>query len=539
MTSSNEATQTIARLIKASCPIIGVQSHEEGRVLDHFEAIAKAQGKVLKVWSVSQGMQQAFPPITDPQLAKQAHETGLEFTDSVDALQQIVTAAEEARRQEGDHGEPTIFVFKDLHPQITDKPDPVVIRSLRDVAATVPYSPRRMTVILLSPTLNIPPDLEKDITVVDFPLPSADELKRSLERFVASLPEGVECNLNGGRQDVIRALQGLTTVEADAVLGHATIAKGHLGTDAIPFILNAKRAIIGQSGALEFYANEASFADIGGLNNLVGWCLASAQSFSPDAQEYGLEPDKGVLIVGVPGCGKSLTAKAIAGETRPLLRLDVGALFGSLVGQSEAQTRQALKVAEAVAPCVLWIDEIEKALGGSGSEMDGGTSLRVLGTILTWMQETAAPVFVVATANDVGSLRPELIRRFSEMFFVDVPQTAGECAEILAIHLRKRKRDGADFDLQAVGTACASKELTGAEIEKVVQNALRQAFMDSHRPITTEDLLTAVAQMVPMVTSMREQVQAMRAWSARALPASTNQTTGRTAPLSRTRQLEI
>jgi len=501
----NKTVTQIDRMIRGRYPVIAVQSHEEGRVMDALTGIAKAQGKQLHVWTISRGMEQILPETDQP--PNQA------LADPVSALQWV---------REQDDDVKALFVFKDLHPMVGgERADPVAVRSLRDCADAL--TSRFQTIILVSPQIAIPTDLQKDVATVDFPLPTFGELAEVLEGAIENLPGHIPCNLNGDRKDVIRALQGLTQVEADAVLGYAIASLRHLDTDAIPLILDAKREIIRQSGALEYYPEQASYSEIGGLDVLKAWCMESEIAFSDQAQAFGVEPDKGVLIVGVPGCGKSLTAKAIAGGNRPLLRLDVGALFGSLVGQSEAQTRNALKVAEAVAPCVLWIDEIEKALGSGGGELDGGTSLRVLGTILTWMEEADAPVFVVATANDIGSLRPELIRRFGEVFFVDLPQV-GERADILAIHLCRRRRDSGKFDLQAV--AGATENFTGSELEKVVQMALRRAFAQG-REVETADLLTVTGETVPLVTTMQEQIQAMRQWATRARPASSRQETGR------------
>jgi len=501
----NGTVQQIDKMVRGRYPVIAVQSHEEGRVLDAIKAIAEAQKVQLHVWTISRGMEQVLPATDQP--ANQA------LADPVAALQWVRDQKEDVE---------ALYLFEDLHPFLSgERADPVVVRSLRDCAAVLVK--RYQSVILLSPQVTIPADLQKDVAVVDFPLPSAEELAEVLEAAIENLPNSVECGLNGERQDVIRALQGLTAVEADAVLGYAVATLRHLDTDIIPLLLNAKREIIRQAGALEYYPEKASYNDIGGLGVLKDWCAESEIAFSDKAREFGVEPDRGVLIVGIPGCGKSLTAKAIAGGTRPLLRLDVGALFGSLVGQSEAQTRSALKVAEAVAPCVLWIDEIEKALGSSGGELDGGTSLRVLGTILTWMEETKAPVFVVATANDIASLRPELVRRFGETFFVDLPQMR-ERTDILAIHLRKRKRDPETFDLQAV--AGATESFTGSELEKIVQGALKRAFGQG-REIETSDLLAVASETVPLVTTMGPQIEAMRQWATRARPASSRQETGR------------
>jgi ATP-dependent 26S proteasome regulatory subunit len=513
----HETTQRISRLIRARYPLIAVVSHEENRVQDHVQKIAEEQGKTLYTWTVNQGVCQMFP---EPEPSPEADDMAEATKDPVMALRQVLVNGEPT--EDTPTGSKEVYLFKDLHAFLTgERQDPVVVRALRDVAATLVK--RHQTVILLSPSFQTPTDAEKDVVVVDFPLPTSDELGRAVDQFIANLPNGIESELNGGREKVIRALQGLTAVEADAVLAQAVIAKGHLSDDAIPFILNAKAEIIRNSGALEYYPEQAGYDEIGGLDLLKEWCAESEVAFSDAAAEYGVEPDKGVLIVGVPGCGKSLTAKAIAGGNRPLLRLDVGALFGSLVGQSEQQTRNALKVAEAVAPCVLWVDEIEKSLGSGGGELDGGTSVRVLGTILTWMQETKAPVFVVATANDIGSLRPELIRRFSEVFFVDLPQNQ-ERADILTIHMEKRGRKIGKTDTKKV--VKATEGFTGSEIEKVVQGALRRAFADGEREVMVDDLLHQAEAMVPLATTMEKGINDMRSWAVRARPASSRQETG-------------
>lgn len=497
---SEQTVQRLDRMIKARYPIIALLSYEEDRALQSVRSIARAQGKDMVTWTISAGF------------AGLESEDGAQYADPISALQYIVSAAPEQGR---------LWVLQDLHHFCNE----LVQRYLRDIARALIN--RRETVVLLSPQFQVPTDLEKDIAIVDFPLPTADELERQIDAFIDGLPAGIECQLNGNRQELIRALQGLTALEADTVLSEALVAHRHLDTDALPFILNAKAAIIRQSGALEYYPEQASYTDIGGLDLLTAWATETESAYTAEAQAYGIEPPRGVLIVGVPGCGKSLTAKAIAGGKRPLLRLDVGALFGSLVGQSEAQTRNALQIAEAVAPCVLWVDEIEKALGSSGGEMDGGTSVRVLGTILTWMQETTAPVFLVATANDIAHLRPELIRRFTEVFFVDLPQQS-ERADILAIHLSKRGRDPQQFDLAAV--AGATNDFTGSELEKVVQGALRRAFADGKREIATDDLLSVATDTVPLARTMQAGIAQMREWASRARPASSRQAAAAVPP---------
>jgi ATP-dependent 26S proteasome regulatory subunit len=513
----------IARLIRARYPIIAVVSHEESRVQGHIQAIAqewqtkgKKQPKTLYTWTISQGIRQVSP---EPKVAQD----GMATADPVAALRCILETT--APTQQDRKGPSAIYLLKDMHRYLPDGQtpgDPVVMRLLRDLA--VALLDRHATVILLSPSFVVPPDAEKDIAVVDFPLPTAQELDEQLEAFTSRLSDDVVCDLDDGdRSKIVRALQGLTAVEADACLAQAVIANRRLDVKAIPYILDEKAQIIKQSGALEYFPEQASYADIGGLDLLKAWCGETELAFGDDAREYGLEPPKGLLLVGVPGCGKSLTAKAVSGGHRPLLRLDVGALFGSLVGQSEAQARSALKVAEAVAPCTLWLDEIEKALGDGGGETDGGTSQRVLGTILTWMQETKSPVFIVATANNANRLRPELIQRFSEVFFVDLP-APDERDAIVRIHLGKRRRDPSRFDITAI--AEATEGFAGRELERVVQSALRRAFGDGKREPTTEDLLAVSAETVPLAVTMADGIAKMREWAKRARPASSRQASG-------------
>lgn len=499
----------IDTLIRSRTPIIAIESPEEARIISEVKLLLRRHNqaggvkKALVSWSISRGFVPVEPegdPIPAP--------------DPVQALLKAAGIAGQTGKPE-----PTVYIFQDIHPYLERVPQ--ALRALRDAAGTLANN--FSTIILLSPSVKIPDDARKDVRVITFPLPSAWELEEQLDAFVSDLPDGIEARLADVRDRLIRALQGLTRVEADQVLAQAAITHRCLDERAIEFVLSAKAQIIKESGALEYFAEKASYAEIGGLDLLKMWAREAEQSATPEAKEFGIEPPRGVLLVGVPGCGKSLTAKAIAGANRPLLRLDVGALFGSLVGQSEAQTRQALKVAEAVAPAVLWIDEIEKALGGSsGGELDGGTSTRVLGTILTWMQESKADVFVVATANDISSLRPELVRRFDETFFVDLP-TDQERREILSIHLAKRARNAADFDLDAV--VAATEDYTGSELEKIVKGALRRAFV-AGRTMTTEDLLSVVAQTVRLVDTMADGIAAMRNWATRARPASSVQETG-------------
>jgi SpoVK/Ycf46/Vps4 family AAA+-type ATPase len=301
----------------------------------------------------------------------------------------------------------------------------------------------------------------------------------------------------------------LTASQAQRVFARAIVRDGTLDDQDIDLVTQEKKQIIRESEALEFYAATETPDDVGGLGVLKEWLRLRERAFTQEARAYGLPAPKGMALIGIPGTGKSLTAKMVGGLWRlPLLRLDIGALFGSLVGESEERTRRALKLAETVAPCVIWIDEMEKGLAHGG--LDSGTSTRVFGTILTWMQEKTAPCFVVATANDIASLPPELLRkgRFDEVFFLDLP-TLKERQEIFAVHLRKRNRLPQDFDIQRL--ARESGGYVGAEIEQAVIDAMYVGFNEG-REFTTDDVSAALRRQVPLSVSQREIVEALRDW---------------------------
>lgn len=491
------------QLIRARYPIIAVESNEERRVVRAIQGVARS--KAVVGWTVTRG----FAALDDQSCTL----TG-EGADPIAALQSILAYT----------GKPTLFVLRDLHPFL---PDAIVTRALRDIAAAL--TDTKHTVILVSPHLAVPPDLEKDIVVLDFPLPDESERATLLHTFADDLPDGVPVHLNGDTGALVEALSGLTETEILNVLASAAIATGELAMSAIGEILKLKAQIIKASGVLEFFPSSAAYDQIGGLDALKAYVREREGAFSREAASYGIEQPRGVLMVGVPGAGKSLTAKVVGGGVRPLLRLDMGALMGSLVGESEGKLRLALRVAEAVRG-VLWFDEIEKALGGTG-DLDGGTSLRMVGTLLTWMQEQQAGVYVVATANDVRGLRPELLRRFDDIFWVDLPD-ADARADIFCIHLRKRGRDADSFDLAAL--AEAANGFTGAEIEKAVQSALFRGWSDNRRAITTADVLLAVTTTVPISRTMSTQIEELRAWAkdrarpaTRSVPTTARQDAGR------------
>jgi AAA+ superfamily predicted ATPase len=408
--------------------------------------------------------------------------------------------------------EPALFVLKDFHHYLDNA---ALQRKLRDLAGELISQGKH--ILFLGPRFRSPEDLEKQILTLDYPPPGLDELAELLAALETDLgPESQVVQLTPeGRERLLKAALGLTLAEAETVIAKALVRDGALTDDGVDLILAEKKQIVRRSGILEFYETGEALEDVGGLGALKSWLRRRHQAFSEDAREYGLPTPKGILLLGVQGCGKSLVAKAISREWRmPLLRLDMGRVFGKYVGESEAAIRRVAQTAEAVAPAILWIDEIEKGFAGSTSEAhDTGVSARVLGSFLTWMQEKQKPVFVFATANQIRHLPPELLRkgRFDELFFVDLPGSA-ERAEIFAVHLRKRKRSPERYDLALLTEK--TEGFTGAEIEQVVNEALYAAYSDGRRELEQADLTAATGEVIPISVTMREAISGMRNWAA-------------------------
>jgi ATP-dependent 26S proteasome regulatory subunit len=410
-----------------------------------------------------------------------------------------------------------VFLLKDFHPFMKDYR---VVRLLRDLAQRL--RGRSQTLILIGPTLTLPTDLEKDVTVVDFPLPDAETIAVILDKALAAMQgvASIDTTLESSkRESLIQSAQGLTSDEIESVFARSLVERKRLDLDVV---LEEKKQIIRKSGLLEYYAPDANIKDVGGLEILKEWLARRTKSFSDAARAFGIPAPKGILLLGVQGCGKSLTAKAVAAQWNlPLLKLDVGRIFGSLVGQSEENIRRAIKVAESVAPCILWADELEKGFAGvsGGGVSDSGTTARVFATFLTWMSEKTAPVFLIATANDVSALPPEMLRkgRFDEIFFVDLPDHP-EREEIFRIHLLKRNRDPKKFKAKAL--ADATDGFSGAEIEQIVVGALYSAF-DEGRELHQKDLIAEAKAVVPLSRMMSEEIAELREWaSERTRPAS-------------------
>lgn len=499
----------VGQLLKARFPLLYVETFEEQRVLAELAEVASdvemiRTPRTIATWSPTDGLRKADGT-------------------SISGCSAPAKALEAALRMD----EPTILVFRDLHAQLGDgsRPaDPQIVRLLRDVATAFKSGMVPRSMILVSPLLRIPPELEKDITLVDFPLPDEASIRELLDNMIDANSAGGRIRVDvddNGRELLVKAAQGLTLNEAENAFARAMVNDGVLDLSDVDVVLEEKQQTIRKSGLLEFVPVEVGLDDVGGLQTLKRWLAKRNNSWLAEAAAYGVPAPKGVLVTGVPGCGKSLTAKAMAAAWGlPLLRLDIGRVFAGLVGSSEQNMRTAIRTAEAIAPCVLWIDEIEKGFSGTSSGGgDSGTSSRVFGSFLTWMQEKSRPVFVMATANNIDQLPPEFMRkgRFDEIFFVDLP-THVERMVIWQVHLRRRlSNDNAGGSMTVEdGTlrrlADATEGYAGAEIEQAVIAGLFDAYAD-RRPLQEADVLRAVSNTVPLSVTQSEQIAGIRRWA--------------------------
>jgi SpoVK/Ycf46/Vps4 family AAA+-type ATPase len=495
-------------LIRAKYPLIYLLSWEERRVEAMLRRVAASRQKRLFTWTVTDGIvavDTVRPTPIDP-----------DATAPIDALEYVFHSRDAA-----------IFCFKDLHLFFQDDrllSTITLIRKLRDMIEPLKRSAK--TLCLLSPVLRFPIELEKDIAIVDCSLPTREELSESLDRVVRSalnrerFPRAVRGDPSqrlatdmepDERERVLNAAAGLTASEAENVFAKSLVVARRLDLDVI---VAEKKQLISRSRILEYYDAVEDIAYVGGMAQLKEWLRKRGLAFSERARQFGLPEPRGVLLLGVQGGGKSLLAKAVAGLWKlPLLRLDMGKVFSEMVGASEENIRAALRLAESVSPCVLWLDELEKGLSGLGSSnrSDAGTAARVFGSFLVWMQEKTSPVFVIATSNDISSLPPELLRkgRFDEIFFIDLPDHP-ERREIWNIHLARRHREPSSFKLDSLAEETAG--FSGAEIEQVVISALYDAF-EAERELCDEDLHRNIAQTIPLSQTMKEQITALQRWA--------------------------
>jgi ATP-dependent 26S proteasome regulatory subunit len=518
---SKDIDLEIEKMIRANYNVVVVMTSEEGRAISLINRVCETKldkdtanrnagkGRTLVCWDFADGFKQISPHVVSGE-GKAAgpydfQPEGLPpKPDPLSALQVI-----------GAYNKQAVFILKDFH-EFWEQP--IIKRKLRNLAQRL--EPSGKCIFITSPNKRVPDELKDDIGVIDLPMPREHELNELLGTVAQSNAIKVELD-DEQKQRFLQAALGLTSQHAKRVLTKAAVvSKGKINESHIKMITEEKRQVIRQSEALEFFPVSETMDDIGGLEQLKEWLQIRQGAFSEAAREFELPPPKGVALIGIPGTGKSLTAKAIGAIWRlPLLKLDVGALFGGIVGESEERTRRALHVAETVAPCILWIDELEKAFAQGG--LDGGTSSRVFGSILTWMQDKTSPVFVVATANDISKLPPELLRkgRFDEVFFLDLP-TEEERKQIFAVQLKRVRRPLHAFDLD--GLARASEYFVGAEIENAINDALYQAFYDGQRAMVTDDIIRSLKKLIPLAESQREVVGKLRSWlkEGRAISAS-------------------
>ncbi|MDR3676254.1 MAG: AAA family ATPase [Acidobacteriota bacterium] len=487
----------IALLVDSAYPIIYLETWEEARASAILTGVAEDVGVPYFEWAVTTGLARSGgAPIYNTQEPAQA------------------LAAVSAITGDG------LFLLKDFHKYMDQD---VIVRKLRDLAQE--FRRARRAIIITSPVVNIPVELEKDTARFALDLPDEVELNQLAVTTVRELSahQHLKNELPLGQMPVLaRSLRGLTLDEARRILTQCILPKSCLEMATIGAVLEAKTQLVKDQGIIEFSKPEAGLMAVGGLTRLKAWLEKRRGAFSREAERYGLDPPKGILIFGVQGCGKSLCAKAVAQEWNlALLKFDTSRLLEKYVGESEKNMRKSLQVAEAVAPAVLWIDEIEKMFPHAAltSDADGGLSMRLFGMFLTWMQEKKSPVFIVATSNDISALPPEFLRkgRFDELFFVDLPD-AGQRQAIFSIHLSKHQLDPVKFDLTRL--AGASEGFSGAEIEEAVKSALYSAF-DRKSPLSTDMLLEELRSTYPLAVTMKEKIEALREWAReRAVPAN-------------------
>ena len=504
LNGSRNMQEEINILIQAQYPLIYLITSEEERseqMIATMIAQTKPQRRVF-IWTVTHGIVE----YGQPRITNQHN------TVSPEAAIEWVIRQKEPNTNGG------IYIFKDLHPFLDS---PAVTRWLRDAIAS--FKGTQKTIILMSPVQRVPIELEKEVIVLDFPLPDMKELNQVLSKQLEQTKKSrISTEV---REKLLKAALGLTKDEAEKVYRKAQVTTGRLTEQELDIILSEKKQLIRRNGILEFIEEDETIDAVGGLEELKRWLRQRSNAFTERAREYGLPQPKGMLILGVPGCGKSLIAKTTSRLwSLPLLRLDMGRVYdGSMVGRSEANLRNALKTAESISPAILFIDELDKSFAGNtgSADSDGGTSSRIFGSFLTWMQEKKSPVFVMATANRVERLPGEFLRkgRFDELFFVDLP-TKEERQDIFKIHLSKRRRDIDRFDLDQL--ANVADGFSGAEIEQALVAAMYEAFAQD-REFTQLDIIAAIKSTMPLSKTMIEQVTALRDWARqRARPAASS-----------------
>ncbi len=473
-----ETLDTLSLNVRARYPFVYLLTWEEARALRGLRQLAKTTKRRLWTWSAVAGLSDGKKTV--------------EGTGPAGAALTAIEAIEG----------PALVVMHDFHHHIADH---LVQRRMRDLVAHL--SEREQCLVLLSPRAVVPRELEKDVVVVTLPLPGLKEVARLFHQLMRDRKIKVDLELF---ERYVKASLGLTAEEIRRVYRKVLLRHKKLGEDQLAEVISEKSNIIRQSDFLEFHDLSETIGDVGGLEQLKDWLRSRNASFTEKARKYGLPQPKGLFLLGVQGCGKSLTAKAVADLWKvPLLRLDVGALVQEVTGVDEG-LRHTIALAESMAPVVLWVDEIEKAFAGVDGE-GGAAAARLFGNFVTWLQEKTKPVFVIATANNVRALPPELLRkgRFDEIFFVDLPNIH-ERQTIFEIHLRKRRREPKEFDTWEL--AEATDKFSGAEIEQAVIDGMFVGFSED-REVSTGDILRSVRDTVPLAVTMDQAIKDLKEWA--------------------------
>jgi len=530
-----EVLERLKVLINSSTPIVVMETVEEVRAVAFVRSACAELGLPTFEWTIADGLvrsgsnaavglpgaaaslplAQSGPSLAarDAALNRDSEPNAPAIYNTREPVQALATL--ESMTLDG------VFILKDFHRHMEDA---VIVRRLRDVGQK--FSANRRTVVITAPAITIPPELTSLVEYLEIPLPNQQRLHQIIEETFARMSQSytLKRKLDAVGLDAMAGnLLGLTEEEAERAVSQALVARYALSPEAVTDVLEAKKELLRHSGMLQFVDVSETMASIGGLENLKRWLAQRRGAWDEAARAFGLEPPRGMVVLGVQGCGKSMCARAVAGEWKlPLVKFDSSAVFDKYIGETEKRIQKVFQVAESLSPCVLWIDELEKVFAGSGPDsasVDAGVSSRILAAFLSWMQDRKAPVFVAATCNNVTALPPELIRkgRFDELFFVDLPNQA-ERKAILAIQLARRKHNPAEFDLEQI--ARAADGYSGAEIDAALQAAMYRSFADK-QSLTTQSLLQALAVTVPLSTTRAEEIEALREWArSRAVPAS-------------------
>lgn len=498
-----QGVKALETLVQSHHPLIAIATVEEERAINLLQSVAQNIGIQIMEWSAVRGLSRmAMPGMNrwSNEFAPPGSQIAAPHPETIDP-EKLLTALQE----QSSHA---IYILKDFTPHLDN---PTIVRQLREVAQQFSHS--RSVVVLLGHEIELPPSLKPDAVYYDLGLPGPEELEQVLNEAVKTLRVQHRVNVNVHEQDIRRlvtALTGMTLKQAKQVICEAGVEDGELCVNDVQRILDRKAQVIRNDGILDFFPAQEQAPTLGGFRGLKQWLTEASVGFSPQAKALNLPAPKGILIVGVQGCGKSLAAKTIAHAWKmPLLKLDAGRLYNKYVGESEQNFRRAIALAESMAPAVLWIDEIEKSLSQTSGDSDGGLSQRLFGSFLTWMQEKSQSVFVIATANDISKLPPELLRkgRFDEIFFVDLPD-AQERQQILQIHLQKHQQNPTQFDMTQL--LQVTRGFSGAEIEQAIITALYRSLY-RQQPLDTALLAETLQSTVPLSVARKDDVERLRA----------------------------